>query len=125
MPAWTITIDSNTPSTVYATARTQGLFRSSDGGHTWQAINTGVPNLSMGRSAPVIIDPTNPLKLYVGSEGGGVYKSSDGGDHWIAVNSGLDDLSVEGLAMDPTDPTVLYACGPSGVYKTTTGAEMK
>src|SRR4029077_1906032 len=29
MPAWTITIDPNTPATVYATARTQGVFRSS------------------------------------------------------------------------------------------------
>ncbi len=122
-PAWTVTIDPNTPSTVYATARTQGVFRSPDGGHTWRSINTGITNLTMGRSAPVIIDPTNPLTLYVGSEGGGVFKSLDGGDHWLAVNSGLDDLMVEGLAMDPGNPAVLYACGPSGVYKTVNGGE--
>ena len=81
-------------------------------------------NLTMGRSAPVIIDPTNPLTLYVGSEGGGgVFKSLDGGSHWFAVNSGIDDLRVEGLAMDPGNPAVLYACGPSGVYKTVNGGE--
>jgi len=39
------------------------------------------------------------------------------------VNSGLDDLTVEGLAMDPGNSTVLYACGPSGVYRTITAAE--
>ena len=77
----------------------------------------------MGHSAPVIIDPTNGQTLYVGSEGGGVFKSSDGGDHWLAVNSGLDELSVSGLAMDPANSSVLYACGPSGVYKTLTGGE--
>ena len=66
----------------------------------------------MGRSAPVIIDPTNRQTLYVGSEGGGVFKSLDGGDHWFAVNSGLDELTVDGLAMDPGNPAVLYACGP-------------
>jgi hypothetical protein len=79
----------------------------------------------MGRSAPVIIDPTNPQTLYVGSEGGGVFKSSDGGDHWLEVNSGLDELTVDGLAMDPSNPAVLYACGPNGVYKTLTGGEVQ
>jgi uncharacterized protein (TIGR03437 family) len=123
MPAWTVTIDTNMPTTVYATARTQGIFRSSDGGHTWQGINSGLTSLTMGRSAPVIVDPTNPQALYVGSDGG-VFKSLDGGDHWFAVNSGLDELGVDGLAMDPRNPAVLYACGPNGVYKTVTGGEV-
>lgn len=125
IPAWTVTIDPNRPSTVYATARTQGIFRSVDGGHTWQGINGGLTSLNMGRSAPVIIHPTNPQTLYVGSEGGGVFKSLDGGDHWFAVNSGLDELSVNGLAMDPRNPAVLYASGPNGVYKTVTGGEVR
>jgi uncharacterized protein (TIGR03437 family) len=122
-PAWTVTIDPGDPSRVYATARTQGVFRSSDGGHTWQGVNSGLTSLTMGRSAPVIIDPTNRQTLYVGSEVGGVFKSLDGGDNWFAVNSGLSDLSVLGLAMDPAKPSILYACGPSGVFKTLTGAE--
>jgi hypothetical protein len=79
----------------------------------------------MGRNAPVTIDPTNPQTLYVGSEGGGVFKSLDGGDHWFAVNSGLGDLSVWGLVIDPDNSAVLYACGPSGVYKTVTGGEVQ
>ena len=123
-PAWTVTINPKRPSTVYATARTQGILRSSDGGHAWQAINTGLTTLSMGQSAPVIIDPTNPQTLYVGSQGG-VFKSLDDGDHWFAVNSGLDELTVIGLAMDPKNPAVLYACGPNGVYKTLTGGEVR
>jgi photosystem II stability/assembly factor-like uncharacterized protein len=60
----------------------------------------------------------------VGSEGGGVFKSRDGGDHWVALNSGLDELTVDGLAMDPSDPAVLYACGSNGVYKTLSGGEV-
>jgi photosystem II stability/assembly factor-like uncharacterized protein len=119
VPAWTVTVDRKAPSTVYATTRTKGVFRSSDGGHTWQAVNTGISNLTMGRNAPVIIDPGNPLTLYVASEGGGgVFKSVDGGGHWLAVNSGIDNLVVQGLVMDPADSSVLYACGPGGVYKT-------
>jgi photosystem II stability/assembly factor-like uncharacterized protein len=122
MPAWTVTIDPNMPSIVYATARTQGVFRSVDGGHNWQSLNSGITALSMGRSAPVIIDPTDPRTLYVGGQGG-VFKSLDGGDHWLAINSGIDELTVNGLAMDPSNPAVLYACGPNGVYKTLTGSE--
>ena len=41
------------------------------------------------------------------------------------MNSGLDELSVNGLAMDPRNPAVLYACGPNGVYKTVTGGEVQ
>jgi photosystem II stability/assembly factor-like uncharacterized protein len=124
MNAWTVTIDPVSPLKTYATTGGQGVFRSSDGGHTWQPINSGLTNLSMGQSAPVIIDPTNHETLYVASEGGGgVFKSLDGGDHWFPVNLGLSDLSVFGLAMDPVNPAVLYACGLSGVFKTVTGAE--
>jgi len=79
----------------------------------------------MGPSAPVIIDPTNHETLYVGSEGGGgVFKSLDGGDHWFPVNLGLSDLSVSGLAMDPVNSSVLYASGPSGVFKTGCGIDV-
>ena len=125
MPAWTVTIDPKSASTVYATTRTLGISRSSDGGHTWHTINAGLSKFTMGRSAPVIIDPTNSQTLYVGTEGGGVFKSLDGGDHWFAVNSGINDLSVDGLAMDPINSAVLYACGPSGVFKTVTGGEVQ
>jgi len=123
MPAWTVTIDPVSPLKTYATTRTQGVFRSSDGGHTWQSINSGLTNLSMGPSAPVIIDPTNHETLYVGS-GGGVFKSLDGGDHWFPVNLGLTVLSVSGLAMDPVNSSVLYASGASGVFKTVCGIDV-
>jgi len=122
MPALTVTIDPVSPLKTYATG--QGVFRSFDGGHTWQPINSGLTNLSMGQSAPVIIDPTNHQTLYVGSNGGGVFKSLDGGDHWFPFNLGLSDLSVLGLAMDPVNSSVLYASGPSGVFKTVCGIDV-
>jgi hypothetical protein len=106
-----------------------GVFRSFDGGYTWNDISkrlTTPGSRRMGRSAPVIIDPTNPQILYVGSEGGGVFKNRDAGGHrsyWSPVNAGLHELWVFGLVMDPSHPAILYACGPNGVYKTLTGGE--
>jgi len=66
-----------------------------------------------GRVSLLAIHPQNPntrfAVLYVGREGGGVFKSLDAGDHCFAVNSGPDELTVIGLAMDPSNPAVLYA----------------
>jgi len=124
-PAWSVTFVDAASDIVYATAKTAGVFKSTDRGHTWFAINNGITNLTMGRSAPVVLDPENPKVLYVGSEGGGgVYKSRDAGASWTPINFGLD-TSVFGLVMDPFRPKTLYASGPSGVYKTLTGGEVK
>jgi len=124
-PAWSVTFVDAASDIVYATSKTAGVFKSTDRGNTWFAINNGITNLTMGRSAPVVLDPENPKVLYVGSEaGGGVYKSRDAGASWTPINFGLD-TSVYGLVMDPFRPKTLYASGPSGVYKTLTGGEEK
>jgi len=144
MPAWTVTIDPNRPSTVYATARTQGIFRSSDGGHAWQAINTGLTRLNMGRSAPVIIDPTNPNVLYAGfwevyrkpwnlesgGAGSGIFKSTDGGDTWneITRNPGLPKgtIGIVGVTVSPASPDRLWAiveAEDGGVFRSDNGGK--
>ena len=124
-PAWSVTFVDALSDIVYATSKTAGVFKSTDRGNTWFAINNGITNLTMGRAAPVVLDPENPKVLYVGSEGGGgVYKSLDAGASWTPINFGLD-TSVYGLVMDPFRPKTLYASGPSGVYKTVTGGEEK
>jgi len=121
-PAWSITIVGGDSPVVYATTKTDGVYRSLDGGTTWQPINIGITNHQMGRSAPVIVAAEDPQVLYVGSEGGGgVYRSGDGGEKWVAVNLGLTDTSVSGLAADPRRPGTLYVSGPHGIFATTTG----
>jgi hypothetical protein len=85
--SWGITIDESNTSVVFITTKTNGVFRSFDGGHTFAASSVGLGSLTMGRAAKVTIDPTDTRVMYVGSEahgGGGVYKSHDGGDHWSA-----------------------------------------
>jgi photosystem II stability/assembly factor-like uncharacterized protein len=122
--AWSITFVAADSDVVYATSKMSGVYKSTDRGMTWVAINNGITNLTMGRSAPVLVHPENPDILYTASEGGGgVYKSKDGGASWYEVNVGLADTSVIGLAMDPERPKTLYLSGPTGVYKTVTGGE--
>jgi photosystem II stability/assembly factor-like uncharacterized protein len=109
---------------VYATTKTNGVYKSTDNGLTFTPINNGITNQQMGRAAPVIVHPHNDRILYVASEGGGgVYKSTDAGNSWFEVNYGLADLSVHGIDMDKSDPDVLYVSGPHGVWRTRTAGE--
>jgi photosystem II stability/assembly factor-like uncharacterized protein len=122
LPAWSITIVGGASQVVYATTKRQGVYKSLDGGRSWEAKNDGIADTQMGRSAPVIVAPAHSEVLYVGSEGGGgVFKSTDGGETWFAVNLGLFDTSVFGLAADPRRPGTLYVSGPHGIFATTTG----
>ena len=112
----------------FITTKTNGVFRSFDGGHTFAASSVGLGSLTMGRAAKVTIDPTNTRVMCVGSEahgGGAVYKSYDRGDHWSAANEGIESVAVFALAMDPNEPSVLYVTGSDGTYKTTSGGESR
>jgi hypothetical protein len=127
-PSWGITIDESDASIVFITTKTNGVFRSFDGGHTFAASSVGLGSLTMGRAAKVTIDPTNTRVMYVGSEtrgGGAVYKSLDRGDSWFAANDGIEGVPVFALAMDPNEPSVLYVTGPEGTYKTISGGESR
>jgi hypothetical protein len=98
-----------------------GVFKSTDGGESWTAINTGLTSTSVNALA---ITPSTPVILYAGTSSGGrgsVFKSADGGASWTAVNTGLTD-TVMALAIDPSEPTTLYAgTWSSGVFKSVNG----
>jgi len=90
-----------------------GLYKSTDGGTNWNKIGFEKSE----RIANVIVNPKNSQEIYVAVLGAlwgdsdvrGVYKSTDGGASWnkslfIDQKTGCADL-----AMDPNDPTTLYA----------------
>src|SRR5437016_8787981 len=102
-----LAIDPVTPATLYAGTYRGGVFKSTDGGESWSAVNTGLPDLNVFSLA---IDPQTPTTLYVGIERAGVFKSTNGGGSWSAVNTGLDPtIQVSALAIDPQTPATLYA----------------
>ena len=102
-----------------------GLFKSTDGGQTWQHLAEAT---FAGRTfSRILVDPTDTQVLYaaIARAGGfpelaaakghpgatgdlGVFKSVDGGVSWARL-SGLPNLAATDLAMDPADPLVLYA----------------
>jgi len=98
-----------------------GLFRSEDGGRSWQKTSVSVKHAHLDIMA-VAADPNDPQTIYVGTHEAGVFKSTDGGKTWMQINNGLAGLDVHGVAVDPTNPSKLHAAvreKGEGVYRTT------
>lgn len=90
-----------------------GIFKSSDGGMTWQRISKGLPEL-MGRVA-VKIAPSNPQVVYVlaESDAGTLFRSDDRGASFVKIS---DEKSIVArglyytdLRVDPLDADKVYA----------------
>jgi photosystem II stability/assembly factor-like uncharacterized protein len=129
----------------YGPNEERGVFRSTDGGKTWQKVlykddNTGAVGLAF--------DPSNPDTIYVDlwaarqgpwengawhGAGSGLYKSTDAGKTWRQLTNGLptieEDLGRIGFAIAPSDPNRLYATvdapskGKGGIYRSDDAGE--
>lgn len=113
-----LVIDPSNGSTIYA-GTTGGVFKSLNGGGSWNRINDGLIDKQVQALA---IDPSNSEIVYAGTSGG-VFKSTNGGRNWTPVNSGLSDTCAYTLAIAPSDSHIIYAgtgCG-GGIYKSTNG----
>src|SRR5439155_1064824 len=113
-PIGALAIDPVTPATLYAGTDSNGVFKSTNGGASWSAVNTG---LTVKTVSNLAIDPQTPATLYTATReaagfgsGGVVNKSTDGGGSWSAANTGLPNYSyLTALAIDPQTPATLYA----------------
>jgi hypothetical protein len=116
------------PDTLYAGVEDAALFRSSDGGRTWQEL----PGLREHGSGPqwqpgaggmclhtIVLDPRDPSRMHIAISAAGVFRTDDGGKTWKATNHGLQSEGipdpdaevghcVHNLAMHPARPDVLY-----------------
>ena len=126
---------------VWGAGGDRGLYKTTDGGKTWNKIldiseNSGCKNIAM--------DPVNPDILYVSSSqrrrhvniriGGGpevhIYKTEDAGAHWRKIDKGLPSVDRGGIdiAVSPQDHNVVYAIveaaeGKGGFYRSTDRGE--
>ena len=126
------------PNVIYAGVSIGGVWRSRNGGTTWQPIFDDQPVAAVGS---IGLFQANPSIIWVGtgegnprnsaSVGNGVYKSLDGGDTWTHV--GLEKTErIHRLILHPGDPNVAYAAAMGqmwgenpdrGVFKTTDGGK--
>ena len=141
---WLTPGHSSEPNTWYAGTSPQGLFRSGDGGVTWEpfsyinddpqyrewmgTVQDGTPDGPKLHS--VIVDPRDKNHLYFGMSGGGVHESLDQGKRWQTLIDGME--VVEGFGFDiknptchdphcvrlcPSNPDRLYQQNHCGIYR--------
>jgi photosystem II stability/assembly factor-like uncharacterized protein len=116
-PFLAIAIDPRDPDNVYASSRTHGILKSTDGGTTWAAANSGLTNL---RISALAIDPRNPHVLFASTEGG-VFRSMNGGKRWQPFSRGLPAGGVAAFAVDPAGRTVFAGTNGGGVVSRSLG----
>jgi len=91
------------PETVYAGVEDAALFRSSDGGRSWQELSglrghgTG-PHWQPGAGGmclhTILIDPSNPKRMFVAISAAGAFRTDDGGQTWRPINRGLKSQGI-------------------------------
>ena len=82
-----LVMDNSTSNVLYVTSR-KGVHKSTDGGQTWQSMNTGLTNLNIRALA---MSPLDANQLYVGTNSSGLYRSRDGGMNWESIPLTLSD----------------------------------
>ena len=116
------------PDTVYAGVEDAALFRSTDGGQSWQEL----PGLRSAKGSlwqpgaggmclhTIVQDRSNPQRIFIAISAAGVFRTDDGGKTWRPVNRGLKSQfelpdpdaevghCVHRIAMHPSRPNVLF-----------------
>ena len=116
------------PNTVYAGVEDAALFRSTDGGESWNELpglrghGTG-PKWQPGAGGmclhTIILDPSNAKRMWIAISAAGAFRTDDGGNTWKPINKGLRSQyipdpdaevghCVHHIAMNPKRPGVLF-----------------
>ncbi len=116
------------PETVYAGVEDAALFRSSDGGQTWQELS-GLRSVKGDLWQPgaggmclhsIVIDPNDENRMWVAISAAGCFRTDDGGESWRPATGGLTMMfelpdpesevghCVHNIAMHPSNPNTLY-----------------
>ncbi len=112
------------PRTFYMGVASGGVFRTTNGGESWEPITDG--KVPVGSIGSIAVAESNPDIIYVGtgsdgvrsnvSTGRGVYRTADGGKTWQFV--GLYNVGqIGGLRIHPTDPNIVWVAANGDIFK--------
>lgn len=125
---WYLEPSLSEPETVYAGVEDAAIFRSCDGGTSWQELpglraakghlwQPGAGGMCLHK---IVQDPSDPQRLYIAISAAGAFRTDDGGASWRPINNGLQSNfelpdpnaevghCVHSIAMHPSRPNVLF-----------------
>lgn len=131
------------PKVLYAGVAPAALFRSDDGGETWNEVSGLSEHPTRDRWHPgagglclhsIQLDPSNPRRIYVGISAVGVFRTDDAGQSWKTVNRGTRaefmpnnrpefGQCVHKLLLAPGAPETLFQQNHCGVYRSADAGE--
>jgi hypothetical protein len=129
--ARTILLDPRDARVMYTSGAAGGLWKTFDGGATWQPLDDFLPILAIGA---LTMDPANPDVLYAGSgdnsigsfgvRGAGIYKSVDAGVSWIRLASTVNyDFRFVRSIVIARNGGAVYAATNKGVMRSLDGGQ--
>ncbi|HEY7028228.1 MAG TPA: sialidase family protein [Gemmatimonadales bacterium] len=141
--AWHLEPSLDDPDMVYAGVEDAALFRSKDGGQTWQELPGLRRHGSGAKWQPgaggmclhtILLDRANPGRMFIAISAAGAFRSDDGGESWRPINRGLRSAQipdqdaevghcVHRIAMHPSRPEVLFMQKHWDVMRSDNGGE--
>lgn len=107
-----VAVDPRDSNVIYIGNGKSGIYKSHDGGKSWQPAQAGV---GCAQIYALVIDPQDPQTLYASSNEGGLYKTSDGGLTWQLTTNGMEgSFTIVGL--DPQDSQHLYLVSEAELF---------
>ena len=108
LDVWALAVDPQDSSILYAGTQATGVFKSTDGGATWNLANGGGVVGGFVFLGALAIDPVTPSTVYA-AKSDGVFVTVNGAATWTPFNEGLTCLRIADLVIAPSDPLKLYA----------------
>ena len=96
-----------------------GIYRTDDGGKTWEPVNDN--HSETAHVTGIAVDPNDPGRVFASTRNAGLLRSIDGGASWQTVG-GTPDVPVFAVAAHPTDPGVVLS-GSRGIFRSTDGGD--
>jgi hypothetical protein len=126
-PVFNMAIDPRDSRVAYAASEVHGIYKTTDGGTGWQAVNAGLPVPFYYRTySPLIeISPEDPDLIYAvmgkpvdsGRITNGLYKTVNGGKSWMELTGLTPNLMIRSLTINPNDPRELFIGHEQGVIE--------